>query len=38
MDALIPFVAALSATTFEGSAKARKMDDEGMARVKAKLG
>jgi len=37
MDALIPFVATLSATTFEGLAKARKMDGEGTARVKAKL-
>jgi len=39
MDALIPkFVPALSATTFEGAAKARKMNDEGTAKLKANLG
>jgi len=38
MDALFPFGAALSATTFEAAAKAHNMDDEGMARVKAKPG
>jgi len=37
-DALIPFSAALSVTMFKAAAKVHNMDDEVMARVKAKPG
>jgi len=38
MDALIPFSAALSVTIFKAAVKVHNMDDEVMARVKAKPG